>query len=42
MRHGTRAVIQARGRWASLDSAQRYIAEIGGELGRPVPDAVIV
>jgi len=36
------AVIQARGRWASLDSAQRYIAEIGGELGRPVPDAVIV
>ena len=36
------AVIRARGRWASLDSAQRYIEEIGGELGRPVPEAVIV
>ena len=36
------AVIRARGRWASLNSAQRYIEEIGGELGRPVPDAVIV
>ena len=34
--------IMARGRWRRMESAQRYIAEVVAELGRDVPESVIV
>ena len=36
------AEIMARGRWARIETAQRYIAEVGGDLARRVPGEVVV